>query len=129
MPMLTTSVNRDPVKPRICPWCTPVTKRRIFSSCCRTSGITSLPSASIGRSEQLRSAMCIAARRSVLLTGAPENSSPMRCSRPVARARSSSNPIVSPVTRCRVKSYSTSSASTLHRSKRDGPSVANSSRR
>jgi len=48
------------------PWCTPVTNSRILSSWARTSGITSRPSACIGRSERLRSAMCMAARPSVL---------------------------------------------------------------
>ena len=33
-----------------------------LASCARTSGMTSCPSACIGRSERLRNAMCMAAR-------------------------------------------------------------------
>ena len=104
MPMLTTSVKRAPFAPVMRPSCTPVTNSRIFASSARTSGITSRPSTGIGRSERLRSAMCSAARRSVLFTASPANSAWMRSSRPQARASSSSRLIVLAVSRWRVKS-------------------------
>ncbi len=104
MPMLTTSVKRAPLAPVMRPSCTPVTNSRIFASSRRTSGMTSCPSTTIGRSERLRSAMCMAARRSVLFTSSPANSASMRSGSLQSRASASSSSIVFRVRRWRVKS-------------------------
>ena len=73
MPMLTTSVIGWPSAPRTRPSRTSAAKLSIFSRAPMISGITSSPSTSTGSPEKLRSAVCSAARLSVILIYTPAN--------------------------------------------------------
>ena len=78
---------------------TAAAKASILARSARTSGMTSWPSANIGR-PKLRKAMCRAGRCSVVFTGSPAKSAARRASTPAARARSTSSPIVVSFMRC-----------------------------
>ncbi len=102
MPMDTTSVRGLPVTPVRLPLRTASENASTRSSTAFTSGTTSLPSTVKVVPLGARSAACATARSSVTLRCLPLNMAAILLSRPAARARSWSLPMVSTVTRWRL---------------------------
>ena len=109
MPILTTCSIFLPVDPCHDPSCIESQKVFMRASTSRTSGMTSMPSTCIGRSDWFRSATCITARCSVVLMGSPAN----MASRMPVTFRSAANPSsksnVFSVARCLLRSTTSSS--------------------
>ena len=100
MPMFTMLRIGLPVWPVHSPERIRSAKARIRPSTSCTSGTTFAPSVSITAPAGARSATCSTARSSVMLMCSPPNISARSSASPDSRARSTSRPMVSAVTRC-----------------------------